>query len=91
MTKRGLLKTVILEGGIVWIISSILGIGLGLIIEYYIHTGLIRYFIASDMYIAWLPILVAMLLEFAALCGTNIKVFKKMRPDIATELTRSGE
>lgn len=91
MTKRSLLKTVLLEGGIVWIISSILGITIGCIIEYYLHQELIRYIVSTDFYIAWLPVVAAMLLEFIVLCGTNVVVFRNMKLDIATELTRSGE
>ena len=91
MTKRSLLKAVILEGGIVWIISSILGIIGGLIVGYYMHVELIRYIVYSDYYIAWIPIILAMVLELLVLCGTNYVVIRDMRLDIASELTRSGE
>ncbi len=91
MTKRSLLKAVLLEGGIVWIISSILGIIGGLIVGYYMHVELIRYIVYSDYYIAWIPIILAMVLELLVLCGTNYVVIRDMRLDIASELTRSGE
>ena len=91
MTKRSLLKAVILEGGIVWIVSSIIGIIGGLIVEYFIHIDLFRYIIATDFYIPWIPIIVAILLEFIVLCGTNIITIRDMKLDIAEELTKSGE
>lgn len=91
MTKRGLLKTVILEGGIVWIISSFLGISIGLVIEFLLHKYIMIYLVRSDMNIAWIPILIAMILEFAVLCGTNIICFRDMELNVANELIRSGE
>ena len=91
MTKKGLLKAVILEGGIVWIISSVIGIVIGIVIEYILYDQVLRYVIASKIYIAWVPIIIAMLLEFIILCGTNIVCFRDMKLNIANELTRCGE
>ncbi|SEP82716.1 FtsX-like permease family protein [Lachnospiraceae bacterium NE2001] len=91
MTKNSLLKAVLLEGGIVWIISSILGMIGGLMVGYFMHEELIRYIVYADYYIAWIPIIIAALLELLVLCGTNYVVIRDMRMDIATELTRSGE
>lgn len=91
MTKKGLLKAVILEGGIVWIISTLLGILLGIGIEYILQITIVRLIINSDMYIFWPGILISSLLGLVVLCGSNYVFFKQMNLNIAEELTRSGE
>lgn len=91
MTKGSLLKAVTLEGGIVWIISSILGIAGGTIVEYYMYKELLRLVVATDFTISWGAVIIAMLLELIVLCGTNMYVIRNMKLDVASELTRSGE
>ena len=91
MTERGLIKTVMLEGGIVWITSGIFGIILGTLIEGFLHTQLLRYIIPGNMYIPWLPVLITFIIEGLVLCGTNVFFFKRMKIKVADELTRSGE
>ncbi len=91
MTKKGQLKAVMLEGGIVWIISTLLGLFLGLGIEYILQIMLVRLIINSDMYIFWPGILISSLLGLIVLCGSNYVFFKQMNLNIAEELTRSGE
>ena len=91
MTKNGLMKAVVLEGGIAWFTSSVLGLIVGLAIQYYIHSRILVLIINSNMIIAWIPILVTILLEFIVLCGTNIVCIRGMNLNVANELTRSGE
>ena len=91
MTRNGLMKAVVLEGGIAWFCSSVVGLVVGLAIEYFIHYQVFVLIINSDMYIAWIPILIAILLEFIVLCGTNIVCIRGMNLNVANELTRSGE
>lgn len=91
MTKNGLMKAVVLEGGIAWFCSSVLGLIVGLLIQYYIHSQILVLIINSNMIIAWIPILVTILLEFIVLCGTNIVCIRGMNLNVANELTRSAE
>ncbi len=91
MTKKSLMKSVVLEGGIVWIISVILGSLLGLTVEYMIYEGLTKYLFRGDMYIFWPAVIILAALELAVLCGTNYFCLKSMRLDVAEELIQSGE
>ena len=91
MTKRSLLKAILLEGGIVWIISSIVGIVVGLAIEYAIYRTLMVHVINASMNIFWPGIIITAVLSFIVLCGSNYVFFKQMKLDVAEELTRSGE
>lgn len=91
MTKKSLTKAVVLEGGIVWIISSIIGITMGLVIEYLLFNSVVIHIIGTKFNLTWIPIVIAMLLELAVLCGTNILCIRDMNLNVASELTRSGE
>ena len=91
MTKKGLMKAVVLEGGIAWFFSSVIGLAVGLLIQYLIHTQIFVLIINSDMQIAWIPILITIVLEFIVLCGTNIVCIRGMNLNVANELTRSGD
>ena len=91
MTKRSLLKAVLLEGGIVWIIATIIGIVLGIGIEYVTYITLMRLIINSSMYIFWPGIIIASILSLLVLAGSNYVFFKQMKLDVAGELIRSGE
>ncbi|MBO4862923.1 MAG: FtsX-like permease family protein [Eubacterium sp.] len=91
MTRRSLLKVVLLEGGIVWIISTIVGLIIGLIIEYWFYTTLVTLLINSGMYICWPAIIITALLSLVVLCGSNYIFFKQMKLNVAESLTRSGE
>ena len=91
MTKKSLLKAVLLEGGIVWIIATVLGVLLGILIEYVLFKTLVDLIIDADMVIAWPVIILVALLSFVVLCGSNYIIFKQMNLNVAEELTRSGE
>ena len=91
MTKKSLLKAILLEGGIVWILSAIIGIIGGTIVAYSLYRMFAGYVIATRFTMFWIPIIVAMILSLLVLCGTNYICFKDMKLDIATELTQSGE
>ena len=91
MTKRSLLKAVLLEGGIVWIVSTIIGIILGIAIEYVLYKMFINLIIDSGIYIFWPGIIIAALLSLVVLAGSNYFFFKQMKLDVASELIRSGE
>ena len=91
MTKKSLTKAVVLEGGIVWIISSIIGLALGIAIEYVLYNEVMIHVLGTNFSLTWLPIVVAMILELAVLCGTNVLCIRDMKLNVASELTRSGE
>jgi ABC-type antimicrobial peptide transport system permease subunit len=91
MTKRSLLKAVLLEGGIVWIIATIIGIVLGIGIEYVTYITLMRLIINSSMYIFWPGIIITAILSLLVLAGSNYIFFNQMKLDIAEELLRSGD
>ena len=91
MTKRSLLKAVLLEGGIVWIVSTIQGIVFGILIQWMLYRTLLRLIINSPFRIFWLGIIVASLLSIVVLCGSNYVFFNQMKLNVAEELTRSGE
>ena len=91
MTKRSLLKAVLLEGGIVWIISTVLGIIFGLIIEYVLYVSLFQYVTNLGMLIFWPGIIIATILSLIVLCGSNYIFFNQMKLNVAEQLTRSGE
>ncbi|MBR6404285.1 MAG: hypothetical protein IKS48_12960 [Eubacterium sp.] len=91
MTKKSLTKAVVLEGGIVWIISSIVGLALGIAIEYVLYNEVMIHVLGTNFSLTWLPIVVAMLLELAVLCGTNVLCIRDMKLNVASDLTRSGE
>lgn len=91
MTKKSLLKAVLLEGGIVWIIATVLGILLGIAIEIALYKTLVVLIIDADMVIVWPVIILVALLSFVVLCGSNYIIFKQMNLNVAEELTRSGE
>ena len=91
MTKKSLLKSVILEGGIVWIISTILGLILGIGIEYAIYLYVMKQLISSPMMIFWSVIIATSILSLIVLCGSNYMFFNQMKLNVGEELTRSGE
>ncbi|MBR6402087.1 MAG: ABC transporter permease [Eubacterium sp.] len=91
MTKRSLLKAVLLEGGIVWIISTVLGVILGTGIEYILYLKILRYIIGSSMVIFWPGIIAVAILSLIVLCGSNYVFFNQMNLIVGEELTRSGE
>ena len=91
MTKRSLLKAVLLEGGIVWIVSTIQGIVLGILIQWILYSTIIKLVINSPFKVFWLGIIFTALLSFVVLCGSNYVFFKQMKLNVAEELTRSGE
>ena len=91
MTKRSLLKAVLLEGGIVWIVSTIQGIVFGILIQWMLYRTLLILIINSPFRIFWLGIIVASLLSIVVLCGSNYVFFNQMKLNVAEELTRSGE
>jgi ABC-type antimicrobial peptide transport system permease subunit len=90
MTKKSLLKAVMLEGGIVWIIATVLGINLGIGIEYVFHILVIHLVFGSGVYIFWPGIIIASLLSLVVLCGSNCAFFKQMKLNVAEELIQSG-
>ena len=91
MTKKSLLKAVLLEGGIVWIVSTILGIVIGILVEFALYKSLIVLIIDADMIIVWPVIILTSILSLLVLCGSNYIIFKQMKLNVAEELTRSGE
>jgi putative ABC transport system permease protein len=91
MTQKSLLKTVVLEGGIVWIVSCVLGVVLGLVVEIALYKVLFSFVYSGGIHVAWLAIIITVVLEFIVLCGTNIKFFKDMQLNIAEELMRNGD
>ena len=91
MTKKSLLKAVLLEGGIVWIVSTILGIIIGVGIEFALYKSLIVLIIDAEMVIVWPVIILAAILSLIGLVGSNYIIFKQMKLNVAEELTRSGE
>ena len=91
MTKRSLLKAVLLEGGIVWIVSTIQGIIFGILIQWILYSTLIKFLINSPFKVFWPGIIVAALLSFVVLCGSNYVFFNQMKLNVGEELTRSGE
>ena len=91
MTKRSLLKAVLLEGGIVWIVSTIQGIVLGILIQWILYSTIIKLVINSPFKVFWPGIIVTAILSFVVLCGSNYVFFKQMKLNVAEELTRSGE
>ena len=91
MTKRSLLKAVLLEGGIVWIVSTIQGIVLGILIQWILYSTIIKLVINSPFKVFWPGIIVAALLSFVVLCGSNYVFFNQMKLNVGEELTRSGE
>ena len=91
MTQKSLLKTVVLEGGIVWIVSCVLGVVLGLVVEIALYKVLFSFIYSGGIHVAWLAIIITVVLEFIVLCGTNIKFFKDMQLNIAEELMRNGD
>ena len=91
MTKKSLLKAVLLEGGIVWIVSTIQGIIFGILIQWILYSTLIKFLINSPFKIFWPGIIVAALLSFVVLCGSNYVFFNQMKLNVGEELTRSGE
>ena len=91
MTKRSLLKAVLLEGGIVWIVSTIQGIIFGILIQWILYSTVIKLVINSPFKVFWPGIIFTALLSFVVLCGSNYVFFKQMKLNVAEELTRSGE
>ena len=91
MTKNSLLKAVLLEGGIVWIISVIWGMILGFGIEFIMYKLIFRLLISTDMYLFWPGIVVTAILSLIVLVGSNYVFFNQMKLNVAQELTRSGE
>jgi ABC-type antimicrobial peptide transport system permease subunit len=91
MTKRSLLKAVLLEGGIVWIVSTIQGIVFGILIQWILYSTIIKLVINSPFKVFWPGIIFTALLSFVVLCGSNYVFFKQMKLNVAEELTRSGE
>ena len=91
MSKKSLTKSVILEGGIVWIISSVAGLIIGLGAQFIIHKAVLSYIINSGMHIFWWGIIITMVLELFMVCGTNLLFFRQLKLDVATELSKSGE
>ena len=91
MTKKSLLKAVLLEGGIVWIVSTVLGVIVGILLEYAVYLTIMRLIINSPMYIFWPGIIIAAILSLIVLTGSNYIFFKQMKLDVAGELIRSGE
>jgi predicted lysophospholipase L1 biosynthesis ABC-type transport system permease subunit len=91
MTKKSLLKAVLLEGGIVWIISVIWGMILGFGIEFIMYKLIFRLLISTDMYLFWPGIFVTAILSLVVLVGSNYVFFNQMNLNVAQELTRSGE
>ena len=91
MTKRSLLKAVLLEGGIVWIVSTIQGIVFGILIQWILYSTIIKLVINSPFKVFWPGIIVAALLSFVVLCGSNYVFFNQMKLNVGEELTRSGE
>lgn len=91
MTKKSLLKAVLLEGGIVWIISVIWGMILGFGIEFIMYKLIFRLLISTDMYLFWPGIVVTAILSLVVLVGSNYVFFNQMNLNVAQELTRSGE
>ena len=91
MTKKSLLKAVLLEGGIVWIISVIWGMILGFVIEFIMYKLIFRLLISTDMYLFWPGIVVTAILSLVVLVGSNYVFFNQMNLNVAQELTRSGE
>ena len=91
MTKRSLIKVVLLEGGIVWIVATVLGILVGIGIEVVFYIKLMRLLINSDMYICWPAIILTAILSLLVLCGSNLIFFKQMKLNVAESLIRSGE
>ena len=91
MTERSLLKSVMLEGVIVWAVSSIIGVVIGLLVEYYYYSLELIYLINEKMQICWPAIIIAVVFSFLALVCTNRTFFKQMKLDVAEELTHSGE
>ncbi|MCR5632319.1 MAG: ABC transporter permease [Eubacterium sp.] len=91
MTKKSLLKAVVLEGGIVWIIATILGIIIGIAIQYALYISVVKLIINTPMRVFWIGIVITAILSFVVLCGSNYIFFKQMKLNVAEELTRSGE
>lgn len=91
MTKSGLFKTVMLEGFIMWLTACIIGVAIGGAVQYMIYKNIMRFIIEQEFTFNIIPIIFAMLLSLAVLCGAYYFPMKRMRLDVAEELMRSGE
>ena len=91
MTKKGLYKAVVLEGVIVWFMSCIIGSIIGIVLEYFIYKEIIVYFVEQPYIFNFAALGVVLLIFLLVLVGTYYFPLKRLKMDVASELTRSGE
>lgn len=90
VSKKRLVKMVMLEGVIMALIANLLGIIVGCLFTYGIHYYL-NMILGVRFYIPWGGILLGIVLSVSALCGSVYVPLMSMKQDLAGDLAASGE